>query len=213
MLDDGGDGVNFLQEIISYRLPWAMEAVRIQGLAVGTLGASELKGQVPMVTESGSSDLSVNALIRCGFRSRQGAHRAVETTAASFEDRTGMESWLMSRDVESRRHDPDWPSAQARREWEQFYERERQRGGRTWIREFVQFAVDWRDEIPESGTDIVLDLSSSNEEATVLSPDYYELGSIQGPINRPINHIVRARTGDEPNTIDVEFFGPSRNAP
>ena len=213
VLDDGGDGVNFLQEIISYRLPWAMEAVRVQGLAVGTPGASELKGHVPMVTESGTSHLSVNALIRCGFRSRQGAHRAVQTTAASFEDRTGMELWLMSRDVESRRRDPDWPSAHTRREWEQFYERERQRGGRTWIRESVQFAVDWSDEIPKSGTDVVLELNSSNGEATVLSPDYYELGSVDGPINRPISQIVRARTGDEPNSIDVEFFGPSHVAP
>ena len=212
-LGNDADGVNFLQEIISYRLPWAMEAVRVHGLAVDAQGASELKGQVPMVTESGTSHLSVNALIRCGFRSRQGAHRAVETTAGSFEDRTGMESWLMSRDVESKRRDPNWPTAQARREWELFYERERQRGGRTWIREVVQFSVDWRAEIPESGTDVVLELNPSNGGGTVLSPDYYELGSVQDSIDRQISHVVRARTGDEPNTIDVEFFGPSRSAP
>lgn len=205
----GDDGVGFLQETVTYRLPWAMEAVRVQGLAVGTPGAGDLKGQAPMVTESGTSRLSVNALIRCGFRSRQGAQRAAEITSASFADRPGMEAWLLSRDVETRRREPNWPTARSRNEWERFYEREMQRGSLTWRRESVQLNVNWHDQVPQSGSDVVLESNSQSGEALVLSPDYYQWGSVRSSIDRPVSHIVRARTGSEPNTIVVEFFGPS----
>ena len=40
------------------------------------------------------------------------------------------------------------------------------------------------------------------------SPDFRELGVIETPLGRPVSQIVSARTGNEPNAIAVEFFGP-----
>ena len=207
----GSDGVNFLQDALTYRLPWAMEAARVHAIAVGASRADELTGLAARVTEAGSANLSVNTLIRSGLRSREAARQAVETTGASFNDRAGMESWLASDDVQSRRLNVDWPTPQTRHEWEQFYEHESQRQRRIWSRELVQINVNWYDSTPPNGTDVVLETNSPNEGVTVLSPDFRELGIIDTSLSRPFLHIVGARAGNDPNTVIVEFFGPDEH--
>ena len=68
----GGDGVDFLQDIITYRLPWVMEAVRVHAIAVGDSRANDLKGLAAAITETGNANLTVHTLIRSGLRSRGG---------------------------------------------------------------------------------------------------------------------------------------------
>ena len=204
----GSDGVDFLQDTLTYRLPWAMEAVRVHAIAVGTSRADELNGLAATVTETGSANLTVNTLIRRGLRSREAAREAVESTGASFNDQAGMESWLASEEVQSRLLNVDWPTPQTHHEWEQFYEHETQRHGRTWRREVLQFPVNWYDAAPLSGTDVVLEPNTPSEGVTVLSPDFRELGTIEPSLGRPLSHIVNARTANDPNAVIVEFFGP-----
>ena len=204
----GGNGVDFLQDTVAYRLPWAMEAVRVHAMAVGTLGSDELKGLAAMVTETGSANLSVNTLIRCGLRSRAAAGRVVETTGASFVDRTGMESWLASDEVQSRINFPDWPTAQTRHDWTQFYERELGRRNRTWIRESAQCNVRWYDSTFPSGTAVVLEPIPGEAGALVMSPDFREIGIIEESLGKPFSHIVGSHVADDSNVLMIDFFGP-----
>ena len=207
----GSDGVDFLQDIITYRLPWAMEAVRVHALAIGDSRANDLKGLAAAVTETGNANLTVHTLIRSGLRSREAAREAVETTGATFNDRVGLEEWLSSGVVQSRRMSINWPTSESRHEWEQFYQN-RTRGNRgTWTRETLRYQVEWHSSAPPSGTRVVLEPRVSSEGVTVLSPDFRELGAIEALPNRPLNQIVSARTGDDSNAIVVEFFGPNED--
>ena len=209
----GSDGVDFLQDIIAYRLPWAMEAVRVHALAIGDSRANDLKGLAAAITETGNANLTVHTLIRSGLRSREAAREAVDTTGATFNDRAGMEEWLSSEVVQSRRMSMNWPTSESRHEWEQFYEN-RTRGNRgTWTRESFEYQVEWHSADPPSGTSVVLEPRTSSERVTVLSPDFHELGDIEAAPNRPLSQIVSARTGDDSKTIVVEFFGPEVGIP
>ena len=204
----GSDGVDFLQDIITYRLPWAMEAVRVHAIATGESRADDLKGLAAAITETGNANLTVHTLIRSGLRSREGAREAVDTTGATFNDRAGMEEWLSSEVVQSRRMRMDWPTSESRHEWEQFYEN-RTRGNRgTWTRETLEYPAEWHSSAPPSGTRVVFEPRASSEGVTVLSPDFRELGAIEASPNRPLSQIVSARSGDDSKTIIVEFFGP-----
>ena len=208
----GSDGVDFLQDVITYRLPWAMEAVRIHAIAIGDSRANGLKGLAAAITETGNANLTVHTLIRSGLRSREAAREAVETTGATFNDRAGMEEWLSSEVVQSRRTIINWPTSESRHEWQQFYQN-RTRGNRgTWRRETLQYQVEWHGSAPPSGTRIVLEPRASSEGVTVLSPDYSELGVLEASPNRPLNQIVSARTGEDSKAIVVEFFGPEEVA-
>ena len=90
----GSDGVDFLQDIITYRLPWAMEAVRVLAIAVGDSRANDLKGLVAAITETGNANLTVHTLIRSGLRSREAAREAVESTGASLATEQGWRNGL-----------------------------------------------------------------------------------------------------------------------
>ena len=203
----GSDGVDFLHDTISYRLPWAMEAVRVHATAVGIPGSEELTGMVAMATEAGSADISVITLIRSGLRSREAAVQAAARTGALFKDRTGLEAWLASREVQSQRRNMNWPTSRTHNTWEQFYQRER-RHRTKWERKSALLKVEWFDTPPPSGSYIVLEENPSANGAIVLSPDLRELGHVKTPLNRPFGQIVGARIGDDPNMLTIEFFGP-----
>ena len=204
----GSDGVDFLHDTISYRLPWAMEAVRVHAAAVGILGADELTGVAAMSAESGSADRSVITLIRSGLRSREAAVQAATQTGASFEDRHGLEVWLASEEVQSQEQNVDWPTARTRYTWEQFYKREQRRRNTIWMRESSTFEVEWFNESPSSGKYVVLEGDPSSDGHIVMFPDRRELGIVKAPLHRPLSQIAGARIGDDPNLIIVEFFGP-----
>ena len=207
----GSDGVDFLQDIITYRLPWAMEAVRVHAIAVGDSRANDLKGLAAAITETGNANLTVHTLIRSGLRSREAAREAVESTGASFSDRAGMEEWLASEEVQSRRISMDWPTSQSHHEWEQFYLHETRGDRRTWKRELLNYQVSWHDSSPPDGTRVILEPNTATGGIAVLSPDFRELGLIETPLGRPISQIVSARTVNDPNAIAVEFFGPNED--
>ena len=202
----GNDGVDFLHDTISYRLPWAMEAVRVHATAVGIPRSDELTGVAAMAAESGSADRSVITLIRSGLRSREAAVHAVTRTGASFKDRIGLEDWLASNEVQSQRHNMNWPTARTHYTWEQFDQRER-RHNTTWERESSLLEVEWFNAPPLSGNYVVLEENPSGEGTIVSSPDLRELGIIKAPLDRPLSQIVGARIGDDSNFLTVEFFG------
>ena len=204
----GNDGVDFLHDTISYRLQWAMEAVRVHATAVGIPGSDELTGMAAMAAESGSADRSVITLIRSGLRSREAAVQAATQTGASFEDRNGLEVWLTSEEVQSQEKNVNWPTTRTHYIWEQFYQREQRRRNTIWVRESSTLEVEWFNESPPSGKYVVLEGNPSADGTIVMSPDRRELGIVKAPLHRPLSQIVGARIGEDANLITVEFFGP-----
>ena len=204
----GSDGVDFIQDALTYRLPWAMEAVRVHAGALGLPAADELQGLAAMATGVGSNDISVITLIRSGLKSREAARRAVESTGAEFQDRTGMEAWLASEVVQINSQNPDWPSSLTHHEWRNFYDHHTQRHRQRWTRETSHFNVKWHGSPPASGADVVLEWSSEHTSVAILSPDYRELGTIQTPLDKPSRYIVRANVGANLDEIAVHSFGP-----
>ncbi|MCY4474604.1 MAG: DEAD/DEAH box helicase [Chloroflexi bacterium] len=210
----GDYGVYAVQDAFTYRLPWAMEAVRVLVEAVGESDSEELTGVAARATGVGSANESVMALLRCGFRSRTGARTAVETTNASFVDRTGMEAWLVSQEVQSRNRDANWPTAQSRHEWEQFYDREANRDSQVWHREQRIIDVNWFETPPPIGSEVLFEESENAFSGTILSPDYRELGTTILTSDRPLSQIVSITVADDPNTLAIHYYGPiSRSTP
>ena len=119
------DGVKLLQDALTYRLPWAMEAVRVYGIAIGQPGAELLQGLAPTAVETGSANRSIISLLRAGLSSREAAAAAVTTTGAAFIDRDGMMEWLNSEEVKHLGNQPDWPTLRCRQSWLQFVDVEK----------------------------------------------------------------------------------------
>lgn len=200
------DGVDLLQEALTYRLPWAMEAVRVHASAVSCEGADAITGLAALAVEAGSCDKSVIVLLRAGLNSREAAFEAVKSTGAAFEDHSGLMVWLRSDVVETLHAEETWPTAQSRHAWLQFYESEAEGNGRKWSRETQQLRVEWDSRLPEVGEHVVVE--SVNGGWLVLTPSFERLGSLLAPPTRPRRDIVRATVADTVETVDVEYFGP-----
>lgn len=204
----GDNGVNFLQEALIYRLPWAMEAVRVHATAVAHEGASRLHGLAALAVEAGSVNRSVIMLLRCGLNSREAAITAVTTTGASFDDRAGMLMWLKSDEVELKSTEDNWPTQQSRHSWLQFYEWEKTGNRRNWTRETHELPVQWHVDPPASGVHVIVEPNSTGAAGIVMSTDFIKLGLLNSSWQRPRQYIVATKVGVQPGTIIVEYFGP-----
>lgn len=200
------DGVDLLQEALTYRLPWAMEAVRVHASAVSCEGADAITGLAALAVEAGSCERSVIVLLRAGLNSREAAFEAVRSTGAAFEDRAGLMMWLGSDEVEALHADETWPTPQSRHAWLQFYEDETKGARRKWVRETQQLRVRWDREPPEVGDHVVVEPMDGG--GLVLTPSFEPLGSLVMALNRPHRGVVRATVGKNPDTVDVDYFGP-----
>jgi len=200
------DGVDLLQEALTYRLPWAMEAVRVHANAVSSEGADAITGLAALAVEAGSCDRSVIVLLRAGLNSRDAAFEAVRSTGATFEDRAGLRMWLGSDEVEACHADETWPTPRSRHAWLHFYEGEAKGARRKWCRETQQLRVKWASEPPDVGEHLILEPVDGG--GLVLTTSFEPLGSLATAMKRPRQDLVRATVGDKRNTINVEYFGP-----
>jgi superfamily II DNA/RNA helicase len=203
--EDGG--VDYLQESFAYRLPWAMEAVRVHATAIGQEYADGISGLAALAVENGSANGSVITLLRNGLTSREAAIAAIESTGASFHRRSLMRSWLRSPSVRAKSKDESWPTARSRHSWLRFYNVELKDRLHEWTRMEQQFAVDWSSTAPAAGSPVVLH-SDELTPGLVLSPDYKLLGTLKTEPDRPYRDIVNAYVSEPGDTITVEYFGP-----
>jgi len=202
------DGVDLLQEALTYRLPWAMEAVRVHASAVSCEGSDAITGLAALAVEAGSCDKSVIVLLRAGLNSREAAFEAVRSTGATFEDRAGLMMWLGSDKVEAFHADETWPTSESRHAWRQFYEGEAEGDRRKWSREMQRLRVKWDGESPGVGQHVVVEPVDGG--GRVLTPSFEPLGSLVTALKRPRRNVVRAIVGETPDTVDVEYFGPTQ---
>lgn len=201
------DGVDLLQEALTYRLPWAMEAVRVHASAVSYKGAEAITGLAALAVEAGSCDKSVMVLLRAGLNSREAAFQAVASTGAAFEDRAGLLLWLGSGEVEALHADEAWPTSRSRHSWLQFYEGDAKGDRRRWSRETERLRVDWTGDPPDIGSHVVFQPGDGG--GLVLTPSFGPLGSLVRPLKRPRRDVVSATVGQTAGTVVVEYFGPS----
>ena len=204
-----GEGVDLIQEVLAYRLPWAMEAVRVHALAVEHEGADTLTGFAALAVETGSSKPPVITLVRAGLSSREAAAAAVKDTEANFSDRDGMNEWLNSRLVEERSAQENWPTGRSRQAWLRFYDGERKGDCSKWKREAQTVRVKWNSGLaPATGTSVIVE-PSVGAFGGVMTPDFQPLGLLlRVELKQARRCIVSAKVTAD-GDVEIEFFGPS----
>lgn len=200
------DGVDLLQEALTYRLPWAIEAVRVHATAVAFEGAASITGLAALAVEAGSCDKRVIVILRAGLNSRETAIQAVQTTGAVFDNHTGMLKWLASNEVQTLNSDDAWPTLQGRHAWLRFVADESRGARRSWSRETQSLRVKWLGSAPVVGEHVIIEPSEGG--GLVLTPSYTPLGTLMEPTKRSRVDVVRAVVGDQPDTLVVEYYGP-----
>jgi superfamily II DNA/RNA helicase len=208
------DTLQFVEGGLVYRLPWAMEAIRVRGIshhdAVGDWGAHledfDLTYAVPAV-ETGTTNRSAAILIQAGFSSRIAAIKAVADGLGTFQGAAGLQQWLRSDLVSALEGDPAWPTAETRKMWDFFKDNFARRAGSNWREQSFWAQVDWvAGQRPLAGSPIkVLHIAG---QAAMFSPQGVRVGTVLSPLNQGRRGLVKAVVANEPDRINITYLGP-----
>jgi superfamily II DNA/RNA helicase len=207
--------LQFVEGGLVYRLPWAMEAIRVRGIANGdqigdfglTLDDFELGFAVSAV-ETGTMNRSAAILIQAGFNSRIAAIKAVADTGATFSSLLELQAWLASDIVQELSQLPDWPTAETKDIWSAFKVGFVPLPERTWSERRYWAWVAWRPGYA-AAAGAPLRIAVINGNNHVLSPDGSIVGDLQAAINPRRKGLAKAVTSVEPNKVDVTYLGPN----
>lgn len=206
--------LQFVEGGLVYRLPWAMEAIRVRGIANGdqigdfglTLDIFELGFAVAAV-ETGTMNRSASALIQSGFNSRVAAIKAVTDTGATFTTMAELQIWLNSDIVRAFDALPNWPTAETRDLWTSFVRSFVPLQTRTWkARPYWAWAAWQPDYAPVVGAP--LRLHHVDGQPRILSAEGSVVGLLQAALNPSRRGLTRVEVGAEANKVSISYFGP-----
>lgn len=206
--------LQFVEGGLVYRLPWAMEALRVRAAANGdTVGVfdlplehHELGAAVPAV-ETGTLSRSASILIQAGFNARLAAIKAVSDTVAVFTTGQELRQWLNSEDVIAKSTVPDWPTAETKAIWMEFLQSFTPAENRTWSDRRYWAPVDWLGAPPPPGTPV--QVHHWGGRPRVLAEDAMPLGTLGAAINPNRTGLLRATVTADPGRIDIVYLGPA----
>lgn len=206
--------LQFIEGGLVYRLPWAMEAIRVRAAANGdTIGVFDLAlddhelGLAVAAVETGTMHRSASILIQAGFNSRLAAIKAVTDTGATFQSGQELRQWLSSETVTAWSARPDWPTAETRAMWVEFTQGFAPRENRIWAERHYQTTVTWFAAPPPPGTPVQIHYRAG--QPRVLSADGTPLGHIQGTLNPSSAGVLRAQVAPDVRRINIAYLGPA----
>jgi len=208
------DTLQFIEGGLVYRLPWAMEAIRVRAAANGdTVGIFDLPledhelGLAVPAVETGTLSRSASILIQAGFNSRLAAIKAVTDTGATFQTGQELRHWLNSEAVQAWSAQPDWPTAETKAMWIDFVQSFTPRDNRTWADRRYLANVTWLNAPPPPGTPVQVHHWAG--QPLVLSADGTPLGAVQGALNPGRAGLLRAEVAQDVGKIDIIYLGPA----
>ncbi|WP_070414292.1 DEAD/DEAH box helicase [Pseudomonas lundensis] len=203
--------LQFLESGLVFRLPWAMEAIRVRAAANGDtvdgllLDEYEL-GLAAAAVETGTLNRSVSILIQAGFNSRLAAIKVVNDTGATFQTGLALRQWLNSEAIAIWSASPDWPTAETKSMWAEFLKCFSPRDQQTWANRQYQAPVEWLGAPPPPETPV--QIYEWAGQPRVLAADGAPLGTVQAALNPARAGLVRAKMARNGNMVDIVYLGP-----
>lgn len=203
--------LQFIEGGLVYRLPWAMEAIRVRAAANGdTIGGFLLDDYelalAVLAVETGTLNRSASILIQAGFNSRLAAIKAVTDTGATFPTGQELRQWLNSEAVAAWSAQPDWPTAETKAMWTEFVQSFSPRENRTWADRRYWANVTWLSAPPPPDTPV--QVHHWGGQPCVLSADGTPLGTVQAALNSGRAGLMRAQVSQDVGRIDLTYLGP-----
>lgn len=117
--DIGTQNMRVVEEAFTYRLVWALEAVRTRRMTLGW-SPDIVAGGAAATLETGVPQFMMAMLIRAGLPSRRAAMAAVQDDKPDFSTPAEMRDWLESDKITAYTDAGDWPSADTAALWARF---------------------------------------------------------------------------------------------
>ncbi|MCB1607006.1 MAG: DEAD/DEAH box helicase [Xanthomonadales bacterium] len=116
----GSENMSVVEDAFTYRLVWALEAVRTRRMSLGW-SPDTVVGGAAAALETGVPQFMMSMLVRAGLPSRRAAMAAIEVANPSFFTSAEMRAWLESDEIATVTRAGGWPTPDTAALWARFH--------------------------------------------------------------------------------------------
>ncbi|KFI25482.1 DEAD/DEAH box helicase [Paenirhodobacter enshiensis] len=172
----GPQNMRAVEEAFTYRLVWALEAVRTRRMSLGWSPETVVGGAAAAV-ETGVPQFMMSMLIRAGLPSRRAAMAAIEDAEPAFVTPAEMRAWLESDEITAYTDAGDWPPPDTAALWARFRTEALSGGIQKWSVEHYKRLLDTATAPPAGLYRIVTD--DGDGRTWMATPDYQRVAAFK----------------------------------
>jgi hypothetical protein len=201
----GPQNMRAVEEAFTYRLVWALEAVRTRRMSLGW-SPEIVAGGAAASVETGVPQFMMAMLIRAGLPSRRAAIAAIQDANPSFVTPAEMRAWLESDEITAYSDAGHWPTPDTAALWARFRTEALSGGIQKWSVERYKRLLDCAIAPPEGLYRIITD--EGDGRTWLATPDYVPIAPFRKPATDPKPSLFSGRLPG--NTRVVEAFRVGR---
>jgi hypothetical protein len=200
----GTSNMGVVEDAFTYRLVWALEALRTRRITLGW-SPDIIAGGGAAALDTGVPQFMMAMLIRAGLPSRRAAMIATREGNALFVDSAEMRAWLESDEIAELTDGGDWPTPETAALWQRFRDETLSGGMRTIDVSEVRLELAVGQPRPADG---VYRVETDNTgEVWVCTPDYRRIAKLQRRLRARAGDLLSARFVSDDNRAVVRRCG------
>lgn len=200
----GPQNMRAVEEAFTYRLVWALEAIRTRRMSLGW-SSEFVTGGAAATVETGVPRFMMAMLIRAGLPSRRAAIAAIEDAEPAFVTPAEMRAWLESDEITAKTDAGDWPTVETSALWARFRTEALSSGIQKWSVERSRRMLDIEAPPPAGLYRIVTD--EGDGRTWLVSPDYKRVALFKKPAVDPKPSLFSGRLPGNTRLVDTLRVG------
>lgn len=200
----GPQNMRAVEEAFTYRLVWALEAVRTRRMSLGW-SPDTVAGGAAAAVETGVPQFMMAMLIRAGLPSRRAAMAAIKDAMPVFVTPAEMRAWLESDEITAYTDAGDWPTPDAAALWARFRTEALSGGIQKWSVERYKRLLDIEAVPPAGLYRIVTD--EGDGRTWLATPDYQRVASFKKPAVDPKPSLFSGRLPGNTRLVEALRVG------
>ncbi|TPE46477.1 hypothetical protein [Amaricoccus solimangrovi] len=207
----GPDNMRFIEDVFTYRLVWALEALRTRRVALGWQ-PEIIAGTAAACLETGLPRYTMAMLVRAGLPSRAAAIAAVNDQNPVILDTDDLSSWLEGNEVAALTDSRAWPTPETAAIWAAFRAEMLNRVSQLWT------AQEWRRNVdpvtkridPVPGRPHRVEVDDVDSSVRVLTPDFEPVLMLRRTMLDRAPSVLTARFEEGSTQAIIRRLGRSR---
>lgn len=200
----GPQNMRAVEEAFTYRLVWALEAIRTRRISLGW-SPETVAGGAAAAVETGVPQFMMAMLIRAGLPSRTAAMTAINETKPVFVTPAEMRAWLESDEITVFTDLGDWPTPETAALWARFRTEALSGGIQKWSVERYKRLLDVAAAPPAGLYRIVTDRGDGRTWLT--TPDYRHVAAFTKRAMDPKPSLFSGRLPGDTRLVDAIRVG------
>ena len=209
--DIGPGNIRFIEDTFTYRLVWAMEALRMRRVAMGWQ-PELLTGGAAACLETGLPCFVMAMHVRAGLPSRAAAIAAIDALEPVFIDSAGLVEWLRSNEFAALSDTAGWPTHETAEIWKEFRNRLLAGVSEHWSTQEWQCEVDPDSYVagPVIGQIHRVEVDPENGTVWICSPEFQPVVRLRSTLTDRAPSVLSARFDEGSPHPTIRRLGRSR---